>query len=106
MEDYNKPFNRSLGDLYVKDYLGVFPLQKEDISFNCTDCHRKAYSKLVWHFKKINMKKFEFTGKQGKIYNFPSLRIYGVTAENITDATAQKLFEAKSQFVKEVKKEK
>ena len=106
MEDYSKPFDRLLGNLYVKDYIEVFPLQREDVSLNCTDCYRKAYSKLVWHFKKINMKKFEFLGKAGKIYNFPSLKIFGVTTENITDATAQKLFEAKSPFVKEVKKDK
>ncbi len=53
------------------------------------------------------MKKYEFLGKKDTIYNFPSIKIYGVTTENITDEIAQKLFEAKSPYVKltkEVKK--
>lgn len=73
VEIYTQPFNRALGDLYVKDYIEVFPLQKEDVSLNCIECFRKAYSKLVWYLKKTDMKKFIFSGDPKKIYNFPSI---------------------------------
>jgi hypothetical protein len=46
------------------------------------------------------MKKFIFLGVKGKEYNFPNLKIYGLTTENITEAIAAKLYEAKSPLVK------
>lgn len=100
VEIYTQPFNRALGDLYVKDYIEVFPLQKEDVSLNCIDCLRKAYSKLVWYLKKTDMKKFIFSGDPKKIYNFPSIGIYGLTVENATDAICEKLYERKNPLVK------
>ena len=106
VELYNKPFDRSLGNLYVKDYIEVFPHKAEDVSIDCIDCFRRAYSKLVWHLKKIDMKKFVFLGVKGKEYNFPKLGIYGLTVETVTDAIAQKLYEAKSPFVKLAKEDK
>lgn len=103
---YNKPFDKELGSLYVKDYIEAFPNKKEGVSLDCIDCYRKAYSKLVWHLKKIDMKKFNHSLVKGKEYNFPKLGIYGLTAETITDAIAAKLFEAKSPFVTLVKEAK
>lgn len=96
---YDKPFDKALGNLYVKDYIEVFPNKKEDVSLDCIDCYRRAYSKLVWYLKKIDMKKFNHSLVKGKEYNFPKLSIYGLTAETITDAIAQKLYDAKSPFV-------
>jgi hypothetical protein len=53
LEIYLQPFDRALGNLYVKDYIEVFPHKKEDVSLGCIDCYRKAYSKLIWHLKKL-----------------------------------------------------
>ena len=100
LEIYRQPFDRALGNLYVKDYIEVFPHKKEDVSLGCIDCYRKAYSKLIWHLKKTEMKKFIFLGVKGKEYNFPNLKIYGLTTENITEAIAAKVYEAKSPLVK------
>ena len=46
------------------------------------------------------MKKFIFSGDPKKIYNFPSIGIYGLTVENATDAICEKLYERKNPLVK------
>lgn len=103
---YQQPFDKALGNLYVRDYIEVFPYKKEDVSLDCIDCFMRAYSRLVYYLKKTNMKKFSHSLVKGKEYNFPKLGIYGLTSETITDAIAQKLYDVKSPFVKLAKEDK
>lgn len=51
--------------------------------------------------------KYQFLGNKDKVYNFPALRLFGVTAETFTDAVGEILFKAgKTDLVKLAKADK
>lgn len=51
--------------------------------------------------------KYQFLGKPNKIYNFPALRIFGLTVENFNDAIGEALIKGgKTDLVKLAKADK
>lgn len=104
----NNPYDKKKGNLYVDAYIQVFPL-KNDLSRDCEACFRDAYNKLKYFLNKkesiiMAQTKYQFTGKENTEYNFPSLKIFGLKAENFTDAIGDVLVKnGKGELVKEIK---
>lgn len=103
----NNPYDKKKGNLYVDAYIQVFPLKK-DLTRDCEACFRDAYNKLKYFLTKQNntmaVTKYQFTGKANKEYNFPKLKVFGLTTETFTDAIGEKLFtNGFKDLVKEVK---